>query len=86
MKEIDNWERNRVFEALRNTGKKVINTRWMIMEKVKEGETVCKSKLVARGFDEEGKEMETDAPTCASESLNLCIAKIIQERWFVKFV
>ena len=42
MKERDNWMKNRVFEAVRNTGKKVINTRWMIMEKVKEGETTCK--------------------------------------------
>ena len=79
MKEIDNWERNRVFEAVRNTGQEAINTRRIITEKVKEGKTVCKARLVARGFEKEGKEMETDVPTCASETLKLCRAKIVQE-------
>ena len=37
--------RNRVFVAVTNTGNKAINTRWMITEKVKEGEIVCKEKI-----------------------------------------
>ena len=48
-----------VFEGVRNIGQKNINTRWMKIEKTKEGKTVCKARLVARGFEEEVKEMET---------------------------
>ena len=49
-----------MFEEVRNTGQN-INTRWVITEKVKEEKTGCKARLVERGFEEEGKEMETNA-------------------------
>ena len=83
MKEIGNWKRNRVFEAVRNTSQKVINTRWMITELAKEGKSACKGRLLAKGFEEELKEMETDAPMCASETLKICIAQTIQEGGWV---
>ena len=35
---------------------------------------------MARGFEEELKEMET----CALETIKLCIAKIMQEGWLLK--
>ena len=35
---------------------------------------------MVRRFEEEVKEMETDAP----KTLKLCIAKIMQEAWLVK--
>ena len=37
------------------------------MEKIK-----CKSRLVAREFEEREKDMNTDAPTCAPEALKVC--------------
>ena len=36
---------------------------------------------MARGFEEEGKEMETDAPTCASKTLKIFIAMMVQKGW-----
>ena len=81
MRKIENWERNKVFEEVKNVGQKAINTCWLITEKIKGGETVCKASLIARGFEEERKDMVTDAPTCAPETLKLCIAKILQEGW-----
>ena len=45
---------------------------------------VCKARLVAIGFEECGKNMEMEAPTCAPETLKICIAKIIQEGWSVR--
>ena len=56
----------------------------MITEKVKKGKTISKATLVARRFEEEGKDMETDAPMCVPKTLKLCTAMIMQERWLVK--
>ena len=66
-----------MFEAVRDTGQKAINTRWAITDKVKEGKNVCKDRLVARKFEKEGKEMKTNVPICTLETLKLCIAKIV---------
>ena len=68
-----------MFGEVENEGQKTINTRWVIIEKVKERRVVCKARLVARGFEEFGKNMETDAPTCTPETIKLCIAIIVQE-------
>ena len=69
MKEIDNWERNKVLEEVKNIGQKRVNKRLVITEKVNEGKTICKAQLVARGFEEELKEIDT--PTCVPETLKL---------------
>ena len=53
---------------------------------MKEGKVVCKVRLVAQGFEEYNKKLEREAPTCAPETLKLCIAKIIQEGWVVKSI
>ena len=49
------------------------------MEKMKEGKAVCKARLVGRGFEKYNKQLETEAPTCSPETLQLCIVKILQE-------
>ena len=38
MEEINNWERNGVFKGVKNQGQRTINTRWVVTEKMKEGE------------------------------------------------
>ena len=45
------------------------------------GEVICKARLVARGFKEKGKDLNTDAPTCAPETLKVCVAKISEKGW-----
>ena len=70
IQEINNWERNSVFDEVENKGQKTINTWWAITEKVKEERMVCKTRLVVTGFEEFGKNMET---------LKLCIAKTVQK-------
>ena len=47
---------------------------------------MCKAKLVARGFEEYNKKLETEASTCSPETLKLCIAKILQKGWIVKTI
>ena len=53
---------------------------------MKEGKVICKVRLMAWGFEEYNKQLETEAPTCAHETLKLCIVKIIQEGWVVKSI
>ena len=84
IREVKNWDGNKMFVEVKDVGQKVVNTSWVVTEKVKDGETICKARLVARGFEEEMKDMETDAPTCAPETLKLCITRILQEEWTVR--
>ena len=37
VEEINNLERNGVFEEVRNRGQRTISTRWVVTEKMKEG-------------------------------------------------
>ena len=52
MEEINNWERNGVFEEVKNQGQRTINTRWVVTEKMKERKVLCKARLVAQFFEE----------------------------------
>ena len=80
-KELQSWRENNVFEEVNDEGQKAISTRWIVTEKVKEGEKICKARLVARGFEEEIAEWEKDAPTCNAETLKFCLAVIKLKRW-----
>ena len=80
-KELKNWRANNVYEEVNDEGQKAISTRWVITEKVKGGETICKARLVARGFEEEMAEWEKDAPTCSAETLKFCLTIIKLKKW-----
>ena len=80
-KELQSWRENNVFEEVNDEGQKAISTRWIVTEKVKEGEKICKARLVARGFEEEIAEWEKDAPTCNAETLKFCLAVIKLKQW-----
>lgn len=80
-KEIKNWLENDVYEEVEDEGQKAISVRWIITEKMKNGERTCKARLVARGFEEEMEEWEKDAPTCTAETLKFCLCIIKQKNW-----
>ena len=88
MQEINNWERNSVFDEVENKGQRTINIQWVITEKIKKGRVVCNNynRLVAKCLEEFGKNIETDTPTCVPETLQLCISKIPQEGLILKSV
>ena len=44
---------------------------------------MCKTRLVARGFEEENIE-DTDAPTCSPETLKICLSIINRKSWECK--
>ena len=81
LKEIESWVSNGVFERVKNVGQKTVSTRWIITEKMKNGNKICKARLVARGFEEKGGDLTTEAPTCAAETLKICVAKIVERNW-----
>ena len=56
IKELDSWKDNGVYEEVRREGQKIISTRWIVTEKMKEGKNICKARLVERGFEEQKDE------------------------------
>src|ERR1700755_1664326 len=79
--EIENWEENDVFKRVKDKGQKRVSLRWVITEKIKDGEEKCKARLVARGFEEEGAELITESPTCSGEVLRMCLTIMKMKGW-----
>ena len=80
-KELNSWKENGVYDEVEDTGQKAVSTRWVVTEKIKDGEVICKARLVARGFEEELEGWEKDAPTCNAETLKFCLSIINQKGW-----
>ena len=80
-KEIDNWNSNEVYEEVENVGQKAISVRWVTSEKVKDGETFVKSRLVARGYEENSEDFFKHSPTCSKESVRLTLAIASSNKW-----
>ena len=66
---------------LENSGQKSINMKWVVTEKIKERKMTCMAQLLATGLKEERDNLNMDAPTCAPETLKICIIKILQKGW-----
>ena len=56
----------------------------MISEKYKEGKRIVKARLVARGFEENSKELRTDSPTCGREAMRLVYLSAAMMSWRVQ--
>ena len=84
-KEFSSWLENDVYEVVEDSGQKAVDLRWVITNKVKEGELVCKARLVAKGFQEKDV-VEKEAPTCAAETFRLCLAIILMKGWHAKTI
>ena len=79
--EMENWRNNNVFEEVENCGQNLLSLRWVVTEKLRDGNTVIKARLVARGFEEDTREMRKDSPTCSREAVRLTIALASSKRW-----
>ena len=58
-KELENMKKNNVYELEKYKGQATISSRWIIIEKYKEGKKVVKAHLVARGFEEDSDKLRT---------------------------
>src|SRR6201990_198253 len=86
-KEISSWKENNVFEEIDGDKEnKVLKTRWIITEKEKEGDKICKARLVVKGFmEKECLDIEdSEAPTFSIEGLKVILAIINMKDWQVK--
>ena len=72
-KEIQNWIDNDVFDEVEDRRQKAISVRWVVTEKVREGNTVTKARLVARGFEENTTDLPKDSPTVSREAIRFLI-------------
>ena len=80
-KEIANWVQNDVYEEVEFNQQPLLSVRWVVTEKVKNGENVLKARLVARGFEEYTNELRKDSPTCAKESVRVTLAIAMAQNW-----
>ena len=84
MRELQNWTNNEVFQEVEDGGQQAISVRWIVKEKIKEGKTVTKARLVARGFEEETLELNKNSPTCSKESIRLSVSLASSNGWEIK--
>ncbi|KAK4327171.1 hypothetical protein Pmani_002341 [Petrolisthes manimaculis] len=73
-KEITNWKDNKGYEEVEDVGQGALSVRWVVTEKVVDGQTVVKARLVARGFEEETGNLRKDSPTCSKEAVHLALS------------
>ena len=73
--EIENWKKFSVYEEVDRKqfpGHDVMSCRWVTEEKQNAGETVCKARLVVRGFEELDAPI-SDSPTASKIVLRTCL-------------
>jgi len=59
-KEIRSLIDNEVFQVVENKGQSTISSKWIITEKLKDGKTITKARLVTRGFEEDSSRIRND--------------------------
>ena len=79
--EMQNWRDNDVFEEVEDTGQGKISMRWVPTEKIVDGKTILKTRLVVRGFEEDTENLRKDSPTCTKESVRLLLAMASIRSW-----
>ena len=82
-KELEKLKENKVYSVVPYTGQKLISSKWHITEKYKEGERVVKARLVARGFEEDNKNLRTDSPTCSREAMRIVYFVSVMMSWIL---
>ena len=79
--EMESWKRNNVFEEVMYENQKTISVRWVVTEKVKNGNFVVKARLAARGFEEDTSGIRKDSPTCSKESVRIAVTLASARDW-----
>ena len=85
-KEIENLRKHGVFTELPDVGQDFIESRWVVTEKIKEGQRLVKARLVAKGFQEKNSEIKTDSPTCMKENLRVLLMLSATYKWTIKSI
>ena len=83
--ELQNWKDMEVYEEIKDQGQKAISTRWVITEKICEGQKGAKARLVARGFEDEDQ-LPSDSATAAKSTLRTVLALTANEGWIIETI
>ena len=80
--ELTKWREMGAFQKVHDTGQTPrVSCRWVLTEKVKDGVLVTKARLVARGFEEDDPQIQTDSPTCLKESIRILLLILASNNW-----
>ncbi|KAK3875456.1 hypothetical protein Pcinc_019668 [Petrolisthes cinctipes] len=58
--EIANWQSNNVYEEVDDVGQDALTVRWIVTEKLRNGQSIVKALLVARVFEEDTVDLRKD--------------------------
>ena len=78
--ELRNWCTFKVYDEVQDMEQMRMSTRWVITEKLADGQKSVKARLVARGF-EENTEVGSNSPTANKESLRIFLAITSTTGW-----
>ena len=74
---LENWKKNKLYTEVDNEGQKIIPVRWVLTEKIQEGVSRVKYRLLAQGFEDmERNFVRKDSPTCGRENHRLVLVLI----------
>ena len=80
--EVGKWIEEKVYEEVDYQGQDLVNTTWVITQKLKDGETITKARLVVRGYEEEEKS-RADSPTCNKNNIRSLLALAVSKDWVI---
>ena len=79
--EIEKWQEQKVFEKVSDEGQDRISTTWVVTRKLKDGKEIVKARLVARGYEEDNKEIRSDSPTCQKDHIRMTLLLAVSNQW-----
>ena len=80
MEELKKWRDDDVYEQVIFQRQSCITLRWVNTYKMMNGQKKIKSRLVARGFEENQEVPWTDSSTCAKETLRNLLTVIASNK------
>ena len=78
--ELEKWVEMGVYDVVEDTGQHYVTVKWVLSEKVVEGERKKKARLVARGYEDYLNGAATDSPTINKESLRIAYIWLLQPK------
>lgn len=70
-----------MYDEVPSTGQKAMSCRWVCTDKIKDNKIISKTRLVARGYEEDSSKLQTASPTSNKESLRIALCIMISMCW-----
>ena len=83
-KELDNFDTFDVYDEVDDIGQPKLGTNWVCTEKVKNNETIAKTRLTIRGDMENVEGVRTDSPTVMKGNINILLTVAAMKGWKIQ--